>query len=156
MASSRRRVVPIESAATQIAGIIGPQSAVTPVETRTLSTPPGSPGTGKHWIVGAAPTGAWSVKANNIATWDGTAWSFQAPADGYNALVIDEGALYFYSGANSKWTITASDTLLLPTWSALNAITGVKVGQRAEVIGDAGSHTDPVVGGTVANSGPFS
>jgi hypothetical protein len=148
--------VPVASAVAQIGGILGPQSAVTAVETRTLSTPPGSPGTGKNWIVGAAPTGAWSGKADNIATWNGTAWSFAAPADGYSALVIDEGALYFYSGANLKWTITTSDTIVLPTWAALNAITGVKVGQRAEVISDAGTHTDPVVGGTVANSGVFS
>jgi|GEM_PF-4143396 len=41
------------------------------------------------------------------------------------------------------------------TWAALSATTGTAAGQRAEVYGDAGTHTDPVVGGTVSNSGVF-
>lgn len=42
------------------------------------------------------------------------------------------------------------------TWLALAAITGTRVGQPARVpTSDAGTHTDPVVGGTVPNSGEF-
>ncbi|MBN9035453.1 MAG: right-handed parallel beta-helix repeat-containing protein [Rhizobiales bacterium] len=42
------------------------------------------------------------------------------------------------------------------TWSGLSAITGAHTGQPAQVYGpDAGTHTDPVVGGTVANTGTF-
>lgn len=42
------------------------------------------------------------------------------------------------------------------TWAALSAITGTAAGQGAEVLdADAGTHTDPVVGGTVANAGRF-
>lgn len=42
-------------------------------------------------------------------------------------------------------------------WSELNAVVGSYVGQKGVVTGpDAGTHTDPVVGGTVANTGEFS
>ncbi len=42
------------------------------------------------------------------------------------------------------------------TWAVLAAIAGTRAGQPGRVIGpDAGTHTDPVVGGTVANTGEF-
>ncbi len=40
------------------------------------------------------------------------------------------------------------------TWSELSAITG-SAGVGAQVIDDTGTHTDPVVGGTVANTGQY-
>ena len=47
--------------------------------------------------------------------------------------------------------------LVRATWAALAPLTGTTAGQRAEVTGtDAGTHTDPVVGGTVANEGIYS
>lgn len=42
------------------------------------------------------------------------------------------------------------------TWAALSAIVGTTNGQAGRVAGpDAGTHTDPVVGGTVANEGEY-
>lgn len=42
------------------------------------------------------------------------------------------------------------------TWAGLAAITGTRAGQPAIVFGpDAGTHTDPVAGGTVANVGEY-
>ncbi|WP_315920456.1 hypothetical protein [Mesorhizobium sp. SP-1A] len=42
------------------------------------------------------------------------------------------------------------------TWAGLAAITGTRPGQPAVVFGpDAGTHTDPVAGGTVANTGEY-
>jgi len=42
------------------------------------------------------------------------------------------------------------------TWSVLDAIDGTRAGQPGQVVGpDAGTHTDPVVGGTVANVGRY-
>lgn len=40
------------------------------------------------------------------------------------------------------------------TWTELSGLTGT-VGEGAQVIDDAGTHTDPVVGGTVANAGQY-
>lgn len=43
------------------------------------------------------------------------------------------------------------------TWAGLSAVTGTSAGQSAGVFGpDAGTHTDPVVGGTVDNIGIYS
>ena len=45
---------------------------------------------------------------------------------------------------------------LLDTWTDLSAVVGTIVGQQAIVpLTDAGTHTDPVVGGTVANAGEY-
>lgn len=42
------------------------------------------------------------------------------------------------------------------TWVILNGLTGASVGQGAEVLdSDTGTHTDPVVGGTVSNAGRY-
>ena len=47
--------------------------------------------------------------------------------------------------------------LTCATWATLAALTGTLAGQGAEVLdSDAGTHTDPVVGGTVNNGGRYS
>lgn len=46
--------------------------------------------------------------------------------------------------------------LVFGSWAALAATAGTVNGQRAEVEGDAGTHTDPVTSATVANSGVYS
>lgn len=42
------------------------------------------------------------------------------------------------------------------TWAELSAVVGSTTLQKGEVIDDAGTHTDPVVGGTVPNKGAYS
>nr|WP_314094232.1 hypothetical protein [uncultured Shinella sp.] len=50
----------------------------------------------------------------------------------------------------------AAGSIAAATWSALSALTGTRAGQPADVpVTDTGTHTDPVVGGTVSNSGRF-
>jgi hypothetical protein len=71
---------------------------------RDLSTPPVSPTIGDRYIVAASPTGAWSGKTNQIATHDGAAWQFHAPAPGWLAFVLDENGLLAWSG--SAWLPT--------------------------------------------------
>lgn len=46
----------------------------------------------------------------------------------------------------------ASTAKIYKTWAALNAVTGT-VGDTAVIYEDNGTHTDPVVGGTVSNTG---
>src|SRR5690606_41371238 len=48
----------------------------------------------------------------------------------------------------------AAGQLVYRTWAELSGVTG-SVGEGAQVISDAGTHTDPVVGGTVANAGQY-
>jgi hypothetical protein len=47
------------------------------------TTPPGAPSTGDRYIVTATATGAWVGREDDIAEWDGTAWVFTTPTEGY-------------------------------------------------------------------------
>lgn len=50
-----------------------------------------------------------------------------------------------------------SSSRTVATWAALATLTGTTAGEGAEVLDtDTGTHTDPVVGGTVANAGRYS
>ncbi|MBP2147918.1 hypothetical protein [Xanthobacter flavus] len=59
------------------------------------------------------------------------------------------------NAALSAQEASARTAVVAASWTDLAAIAGLWAGQKAEVYGDAGTHTDPVVGGTVANSGVF-
>lgn len=52
------------------------------VEAIGTNTPPAAPGEGTSWIVGVAPTGAWSGQAGAIAGWTAGGWRFIAPRTG--------------------------------------------------------------------------
>lgn len=72
------------------------------VKTRTLTAPPASPASGDSYIVAATATGAWAGKENQIAVWDGAAWQFGVPREGWTAWVDDENVLIGYLG--TAWT----------------------------------------------------
>ncbi len=69
------------------------------IKDRDLSTPPGSPGTGDTYIVGSAPSGAWSGKTNQVAVWSGSAWVFGVPRTGWVAYIEDEEVLSAFKTA---------------------------------------------------------
>lgn len=69
---------------------------------KDLSAPPGSPTLGATYIVGAAPTGSWAGKTNQVASYDGSGWIFFVPVEGWNAWVNDEDTAYYWDG--SAWT----------------------------------------------------
>lgn len=52
--------------------------------------PPPAPDEGQCWIVGEAPTAAWTGQAGAIAGWSGNGWRFVSPVDGMTARVIDQ------------------------------------------------------------------
>lgn len=58
------------------------------VEAIGLDTPPTAPEPGRSWIIGPAPTGAWSGKAHQLAGWSASGWRFVAPVEGMAAWVI--------------------------------------------------------------------
>jgi hypothetical protein len=65
-----------------------------------LNTPPGSPVTGDTYLVGTAGTGAWSGHNNQIATWNGSSWTFSTATTG-DLLQNDNNNIVY------KWTGTA-------------------------------------------------
>jgi hypothetical protein len=78
------------------------------VESQTLNSPPAAPALGMYWIVGPAPTGAWSGHAGKIATsYDGgTTWTIITPLDGLEAYDRDIAANYIYR-AGAGWVSAA-------------------------------------------------
>jgi hypothetical protein len=52
--------------------------------------------------------------------------------------------------------ISLGDGLIFSTWAELEAVAGDHAGQPGVVVGDAGTHTDPVTSATVDNEGKYS
>lgn len=68
---------------------------------KDLVTAPGAPSTGDRYIL-AGIGGGWSGGAvNDIAEWDGAAWLFDTPNEGYATRVMDENKVYINDG--SAW-----------------------------------------------------
>lgn len=87
--TTNRHVLPLLAAAqaqkeiTHNEAIVGLDMLAHPaVESTALSAPPASPTLGALWIVGAAPTGSWTGKANALALWSASGWRFQAASEG--------------------------------------------------------------------------
>lgn len=68
-----------------------------------LNAPPGAPAQGAAYIVGAAPTGAWAGKAQQIAIWmvgdDLTsAWTFVVPKTGWRGYSVADTSDVRFNG----------------------------------------------------------
>lgn len=66
------------------------------------NTPPGSPALGECHIVGPAPTGAWSGKANALAAWTVGGWRFLTPVEGMRVWLAASDIHARWDG--SAWT----------------------------------------------------
>lgn len=78
------------------------------VKDRDLTTPPGSPAAGDTYIPAATATGAWAGKEKQIAVWDGAAWVFGVPREGWMASIDDEDLVIRYDGTNWSTGISFS------------------------------------------------
>ena len=65
---------------------------------RDLTAPPATPAEGDRYLVGPAPTGDWTGKADHIAAFDGAIWQFHTPEPGWTAYVVDEDCLAAWNG----------------------------------------------------------
>ncbi len=73
-----------------------------------ITTPPPLPAPGQCWIVGAAPTGLWLGKPNNLACWTDGGWRFAAPFEGMSCWSIaDSLPVHFSSGTWQKGILAA-------------------------------------------------
>jgi len=78
------------------------------IKDRDLTAPPGSPTPGDTYIPAATATGAWAGKEKQIAIWDGSAWVFGVPREGWVASIDDEDLMIRYDG--SAWSTGISFT----------------------------------------------
>lgn len=65
---------------------------------RTLNAPPATPATGDAYIVGSAPTGAWSGFAGRVAAWY-AGWRIKTPLTGWLAWARAEARALVYTGS---------------------------------------------------------
>ncbi|NBW76189.1 MAG: DUF2793 domain-containing protein [Sphingomonadaceae bacterium] len=63
-----------------------------------LAAPPASPQDGQCWLVGAAPSGAWTGRSGALAAFQQGQWLFQAPRDGLRLLNRATGQELRYRG----------------------------------------------------------
>lgn len=71
--------------------------------TAIRNDPPVAPAAGAAWIVGTAPTGAWSGRADAVAWWTEGGWRFTPAIDGMAAWVAAAAAPARFQGGG--WTI---------------------------------------------------
>lgn len=69
-----------------------------PTVLATQNTPPASPAKGDRYIVGGVPTGAWSGYGWYIATYTGSAWSFDQPSEGWRAYDVNANGDKLFNG----------------------------------------------------------
>ena len=110
-----------------------------PVSDKDLTAAPGSPTKGDRYIVGGSATGDWATHDGSIAWYDGAAWQFDAPSDGWQVYVVDEACNYRFDGAAwDKESITQLE-------SATKANSGNIAGNLAEINSVSGSMSATVV-----------
>lgn len=98
-----------------------------------LDTPPTAPGAGDAWIVGPAPSGAWSGLPGQLAAWSVAGWRFAAPIEGMAVWSVADGACARFAAGG--WTVGMlhGTTLLLGG----DAVVGPRRGAIADAAGGA-------------------
>lgn len=76
------------------------------VESGPIAAPPASAVDGQCWIVGVAPTGAWTGQGNAIAIRTGGGWRFVPPREGMRAMRLTDGAQLRFDGGG--WAAPAA------------------------------------------------
>ncbi|MDO6586875.1 DUF2793 domain-containing protein [Salipiger sp. 1_MG-2023] len=95
-------------------------------------TPPASPVSGESHALGTGATGVWTGHDNEIASWDGTAWTFLEPRAGWCAFGLAEAEMRTWSG--SVWRPLASGA---STFSMLGINATADATNRLSVSADA-------------------
>lgn len=81
------------------------------VQAGPLAAPPAEPVEGQCWLVGEAPTAAWTGQADAVALWTAGGWRFAAPRAGMRITRLADGAwLRFDNGVWSEPSILAAPT----------------------------------------------
>jgi hypothetical protein len=68
------------------------------VLSKDQSSPPGAPGINDRYIVNPPGAGAWAGRDNDIAQWNGLAWIFYTPVEGWTVWVEDINEHWTFDG----------------------------------------------------------
>jgi lysophospholipase L1-like esterase len=129
-----------QSIAAQLGGLISLDSIRMGVESRTVSTPPGSPPDGARYIVPTGATGVWASHVGAIAVAQAGVWTYLAPSDGYSVVVKDEFQIYAFK--DTAWAAITNVPIAQATLAALTTLMSTAVnGAKGEVISDLVSTT---------------
>jgi hypothetical protein len=64
------------------------------------TAPPSSPAEGQRHVVASGATGAWTGRANAIATWQDGAWAFLVPHTGWCIWSVADDVMFVYDGTH--------------------------------------------------------
>ena len=71
-------------------------------------TPPAVPAAGETHVAGTGAEGAWAGHDGEIASFDGSAWVFVTPGEGWRAWDVGSGLLHVHAGG--AWTPVRGET----------------------------------------------
>lgn len=78
-----------------------------------LTVPPTAPLPGQCWIVGSAPTGAWTGQSGALAGWTAGGWRFVAPKEGMSAWSSADQCLARYRTGHWEIGIARANRLII-------------------------------------------
>lgn len=112
------------------------------VESFGAVTPPAAPVAGETHALGTGATDAWAGYDNQLATWDGTAWTFLVPLSGWSAWGIAEGELRSWTG--SVWAglatgLSGDSVAMLGINATADTTNRLSVSAAATLLTNAGS-----------------
>ncbi|MDT8326246.1 MAG: DUF2793 domain-containing protein, partial [Roseovarius sp.] len=105
-----------------------------------VEAPPVSPEAGSLFGLGAAPTGVWAAQAHKIAAWDGVAWQFFSPLDGWRLFDLASHRSYVFEAGTWKHEISNLSNLdgvgIRTSWDDVNRLA---VASEATLLSHAGA-----------------
>lgn len=104
------------------------------------NSPPVLPAAGEMHALGGSPTGFWAGQAAQLASWDGTAWQFIAPQQGWLAWDLTAGELRVWSALDLAWMATPPTQLdQLGIATSADGVNRLAVSAPATLLSHAGS-----------------
>ena len=129
------------------------------IESRTLTTPPGSPAEGACYIPAAGATGAWSGWGGQIAVYSGDGWLRVVPVSGLKAWVKAERLTVTYEDGiwrdgvaltahGGRVTLRAKEEELTLSGAYVETTDAAFIPDRAIVLGVSSRTTLAITGAT--------
>jgi len=76
----------------------------------SASAPPASPNTGdRYLLISGSLSGDWIGHDDQVAEWDGSAWVYTTPDNGWTLHVNDEQRYYSYNGNVGSWVALGTE-----------------------------------------------